>query len=161
VVINPTGIFGPVLGDDYASSLRLVKGLLDGTVPGAPRLSFGVVDVRDVAELHLRAMVHPAAAGERFLAVGRDGVSVHEMALILRRELGDAARRVPKRRLPDPVVRLSARFSPELRAFVPELGKVKRIDGTKARETFGWTPIPVERTIADTGRSLLALDAAI
>jgi hypothetical protein len=42
---------------------------MDGAVPGSPRLSFGVVDVRDVADLHIRAMTHPAAEGERFLAV--------------------------------------------------------------------------------------------
>jgi hypothetical protein len=43
--------------------------MLAGKAPGSPRVSFGVVDVRDVADLHLRAMNDPAAKGERFLAV--------------------------------------------------------------------------------------------
>jgi dihydroflavonol-4-reductase len=84
-VINPVGIFGPVLGPDYASSIGLLKRLLDGAVPAAPRLWFGVVDVRDVVDLHLRAMTAPAAAGERFLAVAGDFLRIVEIAGILRR----------------------------------------------------------------------------
>src|SRR5262249_23578287 len=67
-VINPVAVFGPVLGPDYSTSVLLIQRLMSGKVPGSPRLSFGVVDVRDVAELHIRAMTHPAAKGERFLA---------------------------------------------------------------------------------------------
>src|ERR1700733_11123729 len=67
-VVNPVGVFGPVLGPDFSPSIQIVQRLMDGAVPGCPRLSFGVVDVRDVADLHLRAMTDPAAQGERFLA---------------------------------------------------------------------------------------------
>ncbi len=62
-----------VLSGDYASSLQIVSKLLDGSMPGAPRIYFGVSDVRDVADLHVRAMAHPQAAGERFLAVAPGG----------------------------------------------------------------------------------------
>jgi nucleoside-diphosphate-sugar epimerase len=64
-VVNPVMVFGPVLGPDYSASILLVQRLLDGTVPGCPRLYFGIVDVRDIADLHLRAMTHPAAKGGR------------------------------------------------------------------------------------------------
>jgi nucleoside-diphosphate-sugar epimerase len=75
-VINPVGVFGPVLGPDYSTSILLVQRLLDGATPGVPQLYFGVVDGRDVANLHIRAMTHPAAKGERFLAVAGDFVSM-------------------------------------------------------------------------------------
>ncbi len=76
-VVNPVGVFGPVLGPDYSTSILIVQRLMDGAVPGCPKLYFGVVDVRDVADLHLRAMTHPAAKGERFLAVAGDFMSMH------------------------------------------------------------------------------------
>ena len=79
-VVNPVAVFGPVLGPDFSTSIILTQRLLDGALPGLPRLHFGVVDVRDVADLHLRAMTHPAAKGERFLAVAGDFMSVSEIA---------------------------------------------------------------------------------
>jgi nucleoside-diphosphate-sugar epimerase len=80
--VNPTAVLGPVLGADYSHSIRLIKNLMDGQ-PGCPKINSGFVDVRDVADLHLRAMTHPAAKGERFLAIagesmddrGREGVA--------------------------------------------------------------------------------------
>ena len=75
-VVNPVGVFGPVLGPDYSTSILIVQRLMDGALPGCPKLYFGVVDVRDVADLHLRAMTHPAAKGERFLAVAGDFMSM-------------------------------------------------------------------------------------
>ena len=93
-VVNPAGIFGPILGPDSASSVDLIKRLMNG-MPGAPRIYFGVVDVRDVADLHLRAMTHPAAKGERFIAVSGNAISMVDIARILRARLGTSARRVP------------------------------------------------------------------
>ena len=86
-VVNPAGIFGPILGPDSASSVDLIKRLMNG-MPGAPRIYFGVVDVRDVADLHLRAMTHPAAKGERFIAVSGNAISMVDIARILRARLG-------------------------------------------------------------------------
>src|SRR5208282_2972828 len=87
-VVNPVGVFGPVLGPDYSPSIQLVQRLMDG-MPGCPRLNFGFVDVRDVADLHLRAMMHPSAKGERFLAVAGDSVSMLDVAQVLKRRMGD------------------------------------------------------------------------
>ncbi len=75
-VVNPVGVFGPVLGPDYSTSIELVRRLMDGAMPGCPRLSFGIVDVRDVADLHLRAMTNPAAKGQRFLAVAGEFMTI-------------------------------------------------------------------------------------
>jgi nucleoside-diphosphate-sugar epimerase len=93
-VINPAGIFGPVLGPDFSSSIDLVARLMNGML-GCPRLYFGVVDVRDVADLHLRAMTHSAAKGERFIAVSGAVMSMLDIATVLKARLGGAAKKVP------------------------------------------------------------------
>lgn len=154
-VVNPVGIFGPVLGPDYAASIGLVKLLMDGGLPGTPRLSFGVVDVRDVADLHLRAMTDPAAPGERFLATSGGVMSMHEIAVVLKSGLGEAAARVPTRKLPDLVVRIVALGVPRLRPMVPDLGKVRPASGDKARRVLGWSARPQRETIVDTAESLV------
>jgi nucleoside-diphosphate-sugar epimerase len=153
-VINPVGIFGPVRGPDYASSIVLLKRLLDGDFPACPRLYFGVVDVRDVADLHVRAMAAPAAKGERFLAVAGDFLPIIEVARILKRRLGPVARRVPTREIPDFVVRLAAWFQPTVRQMVPELGKVKNASSAKARHILGWRPRANEEALVATAESL-------
>ncbi|HEX4079232.1 MAG TPA: aldehyde reductase [Rhizomicrobium sp.] len=156
-VINPVGVFGPVLGPDYSTSILLVQRLMDGAMPGCPRLSFGVVDVRDVAELHLRAMTSPAAKGERFLAVSGDFMSILDMAKVLKARLGAAARRVPLRRLPDFVVRLAALADPAVKQIIPELGKTKNATGAKASRLLGWSPRSREDALVATAESLLRL----
>lgn len=155
--VNPVGVFGPVLGRDYSTSILVVERLMDGAMPGVPRLAFGVVDVRDVAGLHLRAMTDPAAKGERFLAISGDFLSIREMALILKARLGEAARRVPTRQLPDVLVRLAGLFDPTVKQIVPELGQMKNATGAKARRLLGWSPRPREEALAATAESLLAL----
>ena len=155
--INPVGVFGPVLGSDYSASILLVQRLMDGALPGCPRLWFGIVDVRDVADLHLRAMTHPAARGERFLAVSGDFLRIVEIAKILRDRLGDAASRVPTREIPDFLVRLAALRDPPVRQILPELGKKKNATSAKAQSVLGWSPRSAADTLAATGESLLRL----
>jgi len=156
-VVNPVGVFGPVLGADYSTSILLVQRLMDGAMPGCPRLSFGIVDVRDVADLHLRAMTSPAAKGERFLAVAGDHIWVKEVARILKRRMGAAARRVPMGELPNWLVRLVAKRDAAVAQIVPELGKYKNSSNDKARRVLGWAPRSNEDSIAATAESMLAL----
>ena len=156
-VVNPVGVFGPVLGADYATSIELVQRLLTGSMPGCPRLRFGVVDVRDVVDLHLRAMTHPAAKGERFLAVAGDFMRVQEMALALKSRLGTAARKVPTRELPDWLVKLVAMFDPTVRQIVPDLGKYKNATAAKAQRVLGWSPRSNQDALVATAESLLRL----
>ena len=154
--VNPVGIFGPVMGADYATSIEIVRRMMDGALPGLPRLVFGAVDVRDVADLHLRAMTHPDAAGERFLATAGDFVSLQEMARMLRGRLGDAARRVPTRELPDWLLKAVAVFDKSVGQIVPELGRRKNATSGKARRMLGWAPRPVEDAVVATAESLRA-----
>lgn len=156
-VINPVGILGPALGRDLSTSVELLKNLLEGAVPAAPRTWFGLVDVRDVAELHVRAMTSPAAKGERFLATAGDFVGVIDIAAILRSELGDMARKAPTRVMPDWLVRVFALFMPAARATVPELGKKKNGTSDKARRVLGWQPLSIRDSIVSTAESLKKL----
>jgi dihydroflavonol-4-reductase len=156
-VVNPVGVFGPVLGPDYSTSIQLLQRLMDGAVPGLPHLSFGIVDVRDVADLHMRAMTNPAARGQRFLAVGGDFMTVQEIANVLRARMGDAAGRVPTRVIPNWVVRLAALVDPSLAQTIPELGKAKSATNEKARRVLGWAPRSNEDAIIATAESLARL----
>ena len=155
-VVNPEGVFGPVLGADYSTSILIVQRLLDGQVPGLPRLYFGAVDARDVADLHLRAMTHEAAKGERFLAVAGDFMTFKEIANVLR-TLGPAAKRVPKRELPDLLIRLAGLFDPSVKQILPELGKPKNGTAAKAQRVLGWKPRTREEAILATAESMIRL----
>ena len=156
-VVNPVGVFGPVLGPDYSTSILLVQRLMDGAIPGCPRIYLGAVDVRDVADLHLRAMTDPAARGERFLAVAGDFMSMRDMAKVLKSRMGASARRVPTIQLPNWLVRLAAMRDPAVRQIVPELGKMKNATNEKARRVLGWAPRSKEEAIVATAESLLRL----
>ena len=137
VVVNPTFILGPTLTTQARSSLQLTKAMLNGTMPVLRRQRFGVADVRDVADLHLRAMATPEAAGKRFLALA-DGptISFLEMAQILRERLGPLAERVPTQEAPGPEP--------------PRL----IIHNDRAKQQLGWRPRPAGTTIVETAESL-------
>jgi dihydroflavonol-4-reductase len=154
-VINPVGIFGPVLGPDFSSSIDIIRKLLDGSTPAVPRIYFGLVDVRDVADLHLRAMTQASAAGERFIAVAGEPLSMLDVAKVLRNGLGDAAAKVPSRQLPDVVVRALALTSAQMRQLAPQLGKRRASSNAKARDVLGWRPRPNEEVILATAKSLI------
>jgi len=156
-VINPVAVFGPVLGPDYSASILLVQKMMDGAMPGAPRLYFGAVDVRDVADLHLRAMTIPAASGERFLAVAGDFLTMLDIAKILKARLGASAKRVPSRELPNWMVRLAALRDPAIKLILPELGKRKNATNEKARGVLGWAPRSNEDALVATAESLVRL----
>jgi dihydroflavonol-4-reductase len=156
-VICPTAILGPILGQHRSYSLQVIQRMLDG-MPGLPRLGFGLVDVRDVAALHISAMTAPAAAGQRILGAG-PFLWFAEVAAILR-ALGPEAAKVPKRTLPDAMVRLVALFDPGARSVLGELGQRVDYSADKALRLLDWKPRPTEDTIYDTARSLLTADAA-
>lgn len=151
--VNPGAILGPVMGEERSFSLQMVERLLGG-LPGAPRIGYSVVDVRDVADLHIRAMTAPAAGGERFIAVARF-LWMADVAAILRERLGADAAKVPKRQLPDFLVRAMGPFDPSVRSVAKQLGQRVELSSERARTVLGWDPRPVEDTVADCARSLL------
>jgi dihydroflavonol-4-reductase len=156
-VVNPVAVFGPVLAHDLSTSVVLVQRMLDGGLPGAPKLRFGVVDVRDVADLHLRAMTHPDAAGERFLAISGESMKILEMATALRERLGAQARRTPRFEVPNWVLHLVALADPAVGQILPELGKYKSATSDKARRVLGWQPRSREDALVASAESLARL----
>ncbi|NAS24574.1 NAD-dependent epimerase/dehydratase family protein [Herbidospora sp. NEAU-GS84] len=156
-VVNPTGVFGPLLDRRLSASTGLVKAFLEGVMPVVPRMYFGVVDVRDVVDLHLRAMTHPDAAGERFIGVGGPATSLYEMGRILARHLPTLADRMPGVELTDEQTREGARTDPALREAATLGGRIPTISNEKARKVLGWSPRDLTQTITDTADSLIAL----
>lgn len=153
--VNPVGVLGPVLGPDYSSSVELVRLLKEGRLPRLPDVAFGVVDVRDVADLHVLAMTRPEAAGERFLAIAGEVMTAPELALLIRGHLGEAAgRRISTKVMPPWVLKAAAPFSSRVRGFLPDIGVRRRASSEKARRVLGWEPRTREEAVLATVDSL-------
>lgn len=152
--VNPAAVFGPLLSDDLSTSIELVKQLLEGKVPMCPDVGFGIIDVRDVADMHYRAMTAEGIRDERFVCSG-PFLKFVDVANILTANLGGRARKVPTRRMPDWLLKLLAIFRPELKQVVAELGNVRGGDSHHAIERLGWTMRPPEEAILATAHSLI------
>jgi nucleoside-diphosphate-sugar epimerase len=156
-VVNPVVVLGPVVTADFSPSILLIQRLMNGELPGCPKLCFGLVDVRDIADLHIRAMTHPAAKGERFIGTAGDFMWVRDIARVLRERMGPSSKRVPIRQLPNWLVRLVALRDPAVRQVSSELGKTKNATSAKARRLLGWAPRSREDAIVATAESLVHL----
>jgi nucleoside-diphosphate-sugar epimerase len=151
--VNPGAILGPVSGPDRSPSLEVVQRLLAG-MPGTPRIGFNLVDVRDVADLQIRAMSAVEAGGKRLVAV-RSFEWMADVAAVLREQLGDEAAKVPKRSVPDFLVRAMGLFDPAIRSVTGQLGRKQEYSSARAEELLGWTPRAIEETIVDCARSMI------
>ncbi len=152
--VCPGAVLGPVLGSDFSASIEIVRKLMQGDLPGLPRFGWPLVDVRDIADLHVRAMTHPAAAGERFLGAGAF-YWMKDIAAVLRAQMPSDSRKVPTRGVPNWVIRLAAAFDPLVRDRLFELDKHRPCSSAKAIETLGWAPRSNDAMIVDTARSLV------
>ena len=153
-VVNPGAISGPVLSEDRSFSLQAIERLLNG-MPGVPRIGWSFVDVRDVADLEIRAMVAPEAGGERFIATD-EFMWMAEVAAALREELGPDASKVPSRSVPSLLVKAMALFDPAIRGVVGQLGRKLQYSSEKARTVLGWSPRSSRESVIDTARSIVA-----
>ncbi len=156
--VNPTMVLGPALGD-YSHSIRTIKQMLDGQ-PGFPKINTCIVDVRDVADLHVRAMIDPAANGERFLATSGDSMWLVDIARVLKQRMGAVADKVSTRELPNLVVRTVALTNPAMKGLLPLLGVRLDASGEKARRLLGWSPRSPEDAIVASAESLVRLGQA-
>lgn len=151
----PVAVMGPVMGRDISGSNHLIAMILDGKIPGFPNLFFPIVDVRDVASAHILAMNAPGAAGERFLLSNGPAIAMKEIGATIRAKLGDAAKRVPTRSIPDFIVRLGSPFSARFRMIAPDLGYAKKTTNEKARRVLGWTPRDPHEAIVAAAQSMI------
>lgn len=151
----PVAVMGPVLGKDVSGANHVIQRMLDGAMPAMPNLFIPIVDVRDVAAAHILAMVHPDAAGERLLLSNGPALAMKEIAAIVKGALGKLAGRVPSRTLPDVVLRIAARFKPELRPVVPDLGHAKKTSNEKARRMLGWEPRAAREAVVAAAHSMV------
>ena len=154
--VNPGAVLGPVLGADFSASLEIVKLILAGSLPGCPRFGFPMVDVRDVADLHYRAMLAPQAAGQRYIAAN-GYFWMSDVAKVLKARLPDRAKKISTSELPDLMLRMAALFDPVVRARLFELGKRRDASPEKARTQLGWAPRAGEEAIMAAAESMIAL----
>jgi len=152
--ILPSAVTGPILSVDNLHSAQLAQRMLNGSLPLYPRLGFCIVDVCDVVDLHIRAMISPQAAGERFIAAS-DWMWMADVAHALRSELGASAKKVPTRPMPDFVLRIVALFQRPMRFVVPLLGRKHVFTAAKAEAVLDWKPRPAATTIIDSARSVI------
>jgi len=157
-VVNPVAVMGPVLGADYSHSIYLIKNLLTGKMTGCPKINSGFVDVRDVADLHIRAMTDPRAGGERFIATAGESIWLADVAKILKKNLGDAAARVHTKQLPNTLLRIAALKDPMVRSMIPLLGIHMNVTNAKAKRLLGWSPRSTEEAILAAAESLIRLN---
>ena len=152
--ILPGAVFGPILTTDNLGSVLVLARMLGGKMPRYPRLGLSISDVRDLADIHIRAMTSPEAAGQRFIAI-RDFMWMGEIADELRAKLGDHAGKVPTRQAPDLVLKLAAIFDPSVRNLTPLLGRKNLYTSAKAQRVLGWAPRPGAVSVIDCARSLI------
>jgi nucleoside-diphosphate-sugar epimerase len=153
--ILPGAVFGPIRSTSTVGSVGIVARMLRGQMRGAPKIGLEIVDVRDLADVHLRAMTSPAAAGQRFLATG-EFMWMKDVGQVLHDRLGVDGKNAPTRELPNIVVRFAARLlDPTLRAVTPSLGRRARHSTDKARQVLDWTPRPAADAVLECARSLI------
>lgn len=152
--ILPGAVIGPVLSPGNLNSVQVISKLLNGDVLGIPKVGLEIVDVRDVADIHIRAMTTPAAANERFLATG-ELVWLADIANVLRENFKSYSRAIPSIILPNPVMHALALMKPELRELTCSLDRKNRHSTAKAEAILGWRPRPAHESIVDCAKSLI------
>lgn len=155
--VNPVGVMGPVLSAKYSHSNIQIQEMLEGKIKALPNVDSGYVDVRDVASLHLLAMTSPQANGERFLATTGETLSMMEVADILREAFPDHADKLPKRTIPNFIVKATAIADPKLRMIASIVGKYAGTSNEKAKTMLDWHPRSAKTAIIATAQSMIDL----
>lgn len=150
--INPGFILGPPLDAHFGSSIGVVRRMLKGKDPMMPALGFSMVDVRDVAELHLRALDRPETAGNRYLAAA-GSMWMADMGRALKAEFPN--RRIATRTAPNILMRLLGLFDSQIRAIVPDLGRNPQVDNARTCADMDFTFRPPQKALIASARFLL------
>ncbi|MBS1660766.1 MAG: aldehyde reductase [Bacteroidetes bacterium] len=153
--INPMGIFGPSLSPTLSSGYGMLLKVIDGSMKALPDITLGIVDVRDVADLHIRAMTHPAAKGQRFLALAGGTMSLHQIAVFLKDQCPGVTKNTSTKTMPSWLLRIAALFNKQARAILPLVGIYRNASNEKARTILGWQPRSNEDALLATVESLI------
>ena len=153
-VINPVGILGPAISANVSTSFGTVISPLSGKMPGYPRIHQAIVDVRDVAAAHIEAMIRPEAAGERFI-VSDEAFWFSEIGAVLANAYPD--RTLPNTEIPDEQIKLAAETNAALQSLLPNLGRRRPYNNTKAREVLGIDFISAQDAIRASAESAFEL----
>lgn len=154
--INPMAIFGPSLGPALSAAHGLLQKVMNGSMKALPDIRMGIVDVRDLADLHISAMITPVAAGQRFLALSGGTMSLLEIAALLKRKMPQAAGKVSARSLPTWLLKASALFNKQAKSILPLVGIYRNASNEKARKLLGWAPRSNEEAVLATAESLIS-----
>ncbi|WP_300558727.1 aldehyde reductase [Companilactobacillus sp.] len=155
--VNPVGVMGPVLSAKYSHSNVQIQQMLEGKIKSLPNVDSGYVDVRDVASLHILAMTSPKAAGQRFLATTGETLSMMDVANILRNAFLKYADNLPTKTIPNFVVKIAAKFNPNLRMIATIVGGYAETSDKKATTMLGWTHRSAKEAIIATAQSMIDL----
>jgi nucleoside-diphosphate-sugar epimerase len=154
--INPSAIFGPALGKDLSSGFELLKNLLDGKMKAVPNLYMNIIDVRDVADLHIRAMTNQNANGQRFLGLAGGKISLPEIAVLLKEKMPGVTQKVSTNKAPDWIIKIGSLFSPKLKNVASMMKTSRNTSNEKAKQVLGWKPIATnEEAIIESVRSMI------
>lgn len=151
--INPVIVVGPSLSKDVGVSNTVVKKLLDGSSPMVPKFGVNLVDVKDVADMHIEAMINPKAAGKRFL-LSSESLWFTEVSNILRLNNFNKA---PKFTAPNFLVKILAIFDKELKIVLFYLGFKNTLYSNNAKKILNWKPKKVDQALIDTAKQLYEL----
>jgi len=153
-VINPVGVFGPMLTRDIGTSNSLVSRLINGELPACPATHMGYVDVRDVAKAHVFSMLNSSTNNKRII------VSESEMFFVdVGRILNEAGfKKSPTKQMPNWLVKFLAIFIKELSGVTKSLGRRVDTDKSLARSLFDWQYISAKDSILDTANQLATFD---
>jgi nucleoside-diphosphate-sugar epimerase len=155
-VINPVGIFGPALDKRLSAGYELMKRIMDGSMKRIPKMTLTVVDVRDLADLHIRAMESDAAKGQRFLALDEGVTWLPEIATFLKSKLGENGKKISTKVMPNWLIRIAALFNnAQAKNVAPQLGMYRNTSNRKAKEVLGWQPRSKEEALLSAAQTLL------
>lgn len=152
--ICPGFVMGPLIDASAGTSATVIADMLGGKIPAVPRVGYMVVDVRDVAQAHIRAMLHDAAAGERFACVS-EYLSMQEIGATLARKFPDRAGKIPKRTLPDFLIKVARKIDPSLASVLPDLGIERHVSNAKSRAVLGMTYRSAREAVEQMGESVI------
>lgn len=160
VTINPGFIFGPLLEKDYPDSARILLAIMRGKYPGMPKIGIPIVDVRDVADMHVLAMEIPEAAGNRFIC-SNESMWIRDIASCLAQAFPEYGVKIKIREIPNSIIKFLGIFNPSLKTMNPLLGKIRHYDSNKSRKMLGWEPRSNKEAIVSMGQSIIDLKLAL